>query len=391
MTASDSARYYKIYFTSADGLQWVPASSSTANSATSAKTVNQRPIDPFGRIAYTSLTTSFAAGASLSATAMWDQYNLTLGYSFNTTGEELTLTVKAPIYIKCAPQSDGSAIIDSTTPYVQELPTSANGKIYIFLGIATSATQVELHINHPVYYHDGTGIRLWTGKEIPNQSDIDATKPFIVTVTETTSGNNTTYSANKTFAEITAAITDGREIRAFKDGQCYNLSYYDNQIIEFDYIDSESLYCQQIEINSSNSVIVFTRDLQSLLTFDNVPTANSNNPVKSGGVYTALQEKADKIIIGTLTAQYDANDELTGYTCNKTYSQLTTAFDDGTYVLLHEGNEYNCYLYVHEKTADAITFYSQTTTDMEQLKITISSSDVVSYEQSPIVWNCGDY
>ena len=32
---------------------------------------------------------------------------------------------------------------------------------------------------------------------------------------------------------------------------------------------------------------------QSALTFDNAPTENSNNPVKSGGIYTALQGKAD--------------------------------------------------------------------------------------------------
>jgi hypothetical protein len=30
---------------------------------------------------------------------------------------------------------------------------------------------------------------------------------------------------------------------------------------------------------------------QNILTFDNNPTANSNNPVKSGGVFTALAEK----------------------------------------------------------------------------------------------------
>lgn len=34
---------------------------------------------------------------------------------------------------------------------------------------------------------------------------------------------------------------------------------------------------------------------QDTLTFDNAPTANSNNPVKSGGVYTALAGKQDTI------------------------------------------------------------------------------------------------
>lgn len=159
MPVSDTARYYKIYFTSADGLQWVPASVNSTNNATTARPVNQRPINPFGRIVYTSASTSFTAGANLTAASTWSQYNLTFGYSFNRTGAALTLTSTDPVYIKCAPQPDGSAIIDADTPYVQALPTSADGKIYIFLGIATSATAVEMFVYHPVYYHDGTGIK----------------------------------------------------------------------------------------------------------------------------------------------------------------------------------------------------------------------------------------
>jgi hypothetical protein len=37
---------------------------------------------------------------------------------------------------------------------------------------------------------------------------------------------------------------------------------------------------------------------QDALTFDNVPTQNSNNPVKSSGVYTALNDKQDTLIAG---------------------------------------------------------------------------------------------
>ena len=38
---------------------------------------------------------------------------------------------------------------------------------------------------------------------------------------------------------------------------------------------------------------------QDTLTFDNAPTQNSNNPVKSGGVYTALGGKQDTLVSGT--------------------------------------------------------------------------------------------
>ena len=165
LNTTDRTRYYRLLFTSADNREWVPANTQYDNSATSIKTVNTRKINPFGRIVYMSGTTNVPAGSSVSATAVWDQYALSLGYSFNTTGSALTLSTKKPVYVKCAPQTDGSAIIDSTTPYVQSLPATEDGKIYIFLGMAYSATNIELVIDHPVYYYKDGSIRLWTNAQ----------------------------------------------------------------------------------------------------------------------------------------------------------------------------------------------------------------------------------
>ena len=166
LPAKDKFVRYRLLFTSANGTHFVPATTSTSTNATSSREVNQSPIDPFGRIVYYSSTTTISAGGNPGATYLWSQYQFALGYSFNRTGAALVLDYPAPVYIKCAPQADGSAIIDSTTPYVQVLPNTADGKIYIFLGIAYNATNVDLYEEHPVYYHDGTGIRLWVGKTI---------------------------------------------------------------------------------------------------------------------------------------------------------------------------------------------------------------------------------
>lgn len=155
---------YRLLFTSADGTKYVPANSSQSTSAATQYTVTSTAINPFGEIVYYGSTTKLSANATPGATVLWSQYVLNLGYSFNRTSAALVLTYPAPVYIKCAPQTDGSAIIDSTTPFVQTLPSTNDGKIYIFLGIAYSATNVELVPVHHVYYHDGTGIRLWTGK-----------------------------------------------------------------------------------------------------------------------------------------------------------------------------------------------------------------------------------
>lgn len=160
---ADKTYRYRLLFPSADGTKWVPATTSTSTNATASRTVNQRAINPHGRIVYYGATTAVAENASPGAAYLWSQYVATLGYSFNRSGAALTLTNPAPVYIKAAPQADGSAIIDSTTPYVQALPSTEDGKIYIYLGTAVSATTVEIVPEHPIYQYKDGGIRLWTG------------------------------------------------------------------------------------------------------------------------------------------------------------------------------------------------------------------------------------
>ena len=163
---SDKVYRYRLLFTSADNTKWVPANTSTSTNATASRSACQTKIDPFGEIVYYGSTSSVSAGSSPGATVLWQQYTLTLGYSFNTTGAALVLTHPAPVYLKCAPQSDGSAIIDSTTPYVQALPSTADGKIYILLGYAYDETTIELVMKHPVYYYKDGCIRLWTNASV---------------------------------------------------------------------------------------------------------------------------------------------------------------------------------------------------------------------------------
>lgn len=162
---------YRLLFTSADGTKWVPANASSSTNATASRTPATAKIDPFGQIAYYSYTTALSSGGQPSASYQYQQYaGVTIGYSFNNTGAAATMTSQKPIYVKCAPQTDGSAIIDSTTPYVQALPSTADGKIYIFLGIATSATAFELMPYHPVYEFKNGAIRIWTNANIPDVS-----------------------------------------------------------------------------------------------------------------------------------------------------------------------------------------------------------------------------
>ena len=168
---------YRLLFTSADGTKFVPANNSTSTNSTTARSITQEKIDPFGRIVYYGTTASVAAGSRPAVGSLWQQYSFTIGYSFVTT-----LTEWKPVYLKCAPQTDGSAIIDSTTPFVQTLPSTEDGKIYIFLGVAHSATAMELTLEHPVYWYKNGRIRQYTdaAPELPAVTSADNGKFLVV-------------------------------------------------------------------------------------------------------------------------------------------------------------------------------------------------------------------
>lgn len=162
LPASDKFYRYRLLFQSPTRDKFIPANTSTSTNATALRTPTTRPIDPFAPITYYGTTAAVSADASPSAPYLWTQYVITLGYSFNWTGAALTLIPSHPVFLKCAPQTDGSAIIDATAPITQTAPASADGKIYIYLGVATSATAVELMQDHPVYQYKDGGLRLWT-------------------------------------------------------------------------------------------------------------------------------------------------------------------------------------------------------------------------------------
>lgn len=159
---------YRLLFTSLDGQGWVPANTSSSTNATAKRDVNQAVIDPFGEIVYYGTTSSVATGSSPSAANLWQEYTMTFGYSFNRTGAALVLPYPKPIYIKAAPQAGGGAIIDADDPYVFALPSTDDGKIYIYLGRTYSATQIEITMNHPVYYFKNGAIRPWINLPIYN-------------------------------------------------------------------------------------------------------------------------------------------------------------------------------------------------------------------------------
>lgn len=157
LPAIEAGYRYRIWLTALDGLHWVPINTSTSTDATTSRSLNTRVIDPFGPIVYNSINGTVAKDARPAVTTLWQQYTLTIGYSYVKT-----LTAWKPVYLKCTPQSGGGVVMNDI---VQALPTSEDGKVYIYLGQAYSTTAMELRAEHPVYYYKDGAIRLWNNAE----------------------------------------------------------------------------------------------------------------------------------------------------------------------------------------------------------------------------------
>lgn len=186
LPASDAGARYRLWLTSADGTKWVPINTSTSTNATTARTLNTRPIDPFGPIVYNSTNGSVTSGSRPPVATLWQQYTLTIGYSY-----VISMTAWKPVYLQATPQTDGSAVMNALT---QTLPSSKDGKIYIYLGLAYSATAMELRTEHPVYWHDGTGIRIWSGSEPSGGSSVDPSTATPLMDGTAAVGTSTTYA-----------------------------------------------------------------------------------------------------------------------------------------------------------------------------------------------------
>lgn len=105
-----------------------------------------------GNVTYYSHNSSIAAGSNAND-GLWESYTLDFRYSanINTSG----LVTRKPVYLVGTMGNDGLFYLASTW-WATALPTSADGKVYIYVGDAYSGYQIFLHVNNPAYvYHDG--------------------------------------------------------------------------------------------------------------------------------------------------------------------------------------------------------------------------------------------
>lgn len=116
---------------------------------------------PFEPIYYYASTGTINAGSAASASYCYMQHSTCdLRYAFNAG---TTLTIDKPVYIRCVPQGDCQVKLDGDNCITQTLPSTADGKVYLYLGRAYSSYQIWLSQRHPIYEYVGGKLQIWNG------------------------------------------------------------------------------------------------------------------------------------------------------------------------------------------------------------------------------------
>lgn len=188
-TASDRGYRYRLWLQCPDG-KLMPINTSTSTNATAKRdsAMNTRKFVLGGKIVYNSTKADYSADAALPANTLWQQYNFTFGYSFNNTGSALTLTPNAPIYMVCTDEGHGLGKLASPY-YTQTLPNAVDNKLYVYLGMVTTATTVELGLEHPIFEYRNGGIGLWSNNGHSHTTSQITDFPSTMTPSSHTHGN----------------------------------------------------------------------------------------------------------------------------------------------------------------------------------------------------------
>lgn len=193
------------------------AVNTTIGTGTSKTPINFKYI-PYGQIRYYSTSGSIANNAAFTTTGLWEQYALDLRYSFNCGS---TLTAGNPVYLRMVVNNDGTLSQDATAaganPIVQVLPSTADGKVYLYLGRAGSTTTLELEVAHPIYEYKDGAIRVWTN------TVGGSTGPSFVNGVVGASGDVEEYVA--TFPDAPYDVVYGQEGIMKKVGSSYYYTY----------------------------------------------------------------------------------------------------------------------------------------------------------------------
>lgn len=143
----------------------IPVNSVNNAPTNTSKALTTAEFLPHGIIGYRATTSNVSSGSAIGS--LYLQYLADLRYSFN---KNQTLTAGKSVYIQCVPQSNGKLKLSGNDCLVQDLPTTADGYVYILLGHTYDTYRCVLTIYHPIFEYKNGALRLWTNADAGVQS-----------------------------------------------------------------------------------------------------------------------------------------------------------------------------------------------------------------------------
>ena len=223
-------------------------------------------------------------------------------------------------------------------------------------GIGTSPTTTTATLNSTDYSGkaarataDGSGNTITS--TYATKAELNSSSTLIVPV-EWDSSSESIICTAYSYSDIQQAYTNERPIIVKYNGYVYYLTGTDNGYFIFEcrpFDESNGFYSMTISPSNVWSENLFYCNEQ--LTFDNSPTANSNNPVKSSGIKTYVDNSKTffvPVIVST-------NGNTTEYSSLTTFSQISAAAQAGRDVVAVCQHRYYPLTYIGDS---AVTFDS---------------------------------
>ena len=170
-TGTYAVTRYGLLMQKPDGTWETLKETSTNYSTATTKTANTHGFLP-GIITYYGTTAVKKNGEAIAVTSLYLKYStVDARYSFNC-GATPGWAAGDSIYIVGTIGSDGLFYLDPTTWHSNALPTTQDGKVYMYLGTyAADAYKCSIDLDHPMYYHDGTSVKQYV--VAGNKADLD--------------------------------------------------------------------------------------------------------------------------------------------------------------------------------------------------------------------------